>query len=110
MNNRLILVEGIPGVGKIITASNIKKYLDDKDIQSKLYLEGHLEHPADYEGVAYLKIGKYRQLISKCKINEEVIKEYINLKDKECFINYGMIGNDKTFKDSNEFNEELMNI
>jgi thymidylate kinase len=54
MQRQLILIEGIPGVGKTTTAQNIKKFLDKKGIKSKLFLEGNFDHPADYENVAYL--------------------------------------------------------
>lgn len=37
MNNRLILVEGIPGVVKTTTAQNIKKYLDEKDLNQNFF-------------------------------------------------------------------------
>jgi hypothetical protein len=50
---KLIIVEGLPGAGKSTTAQNIYDILKDKGINSELYCEGNLNHPADFDGVAY---------------------------------------------------------
>ncbi|WP_018753592.1 hypothetical protein [Paenibacillus sanguinis] len=50
---RLILVEGLPGSGKTMTAQMIHQLYEETGWPSRLFLEGNGEHPADYEGVAY---------------------------------------------------------
>ncbi|TRZ38302.1 hypothetical protein CEQ21_23155 [Niallia circulans] len=52
MNTKLIIVEGLPGSGKSTTAATIHEILQNHPIKSELFLEGNLEHPADYDGVA----------------------------------------------------------
>jgi len=108
MNNRLILVEGIPGVGKTTIAKHIKNHLDEKNIKSKLYLEGNLEHPADYESVACLDEKVFNDLINKYDINEEIISEYITRENTDYFINYGMILKNKIYNDNKLFLKALM--
>ena len=108
MNNRLILVEGIPGVGKTTIAKHIKNHLDEKNIKSKLYLEGNLEHPADYESVACLDEKVFKDLINKYDINEEIISEYITRENTDYFINYGMILKNKIYNDNKPFLKALM--
>ncbi|OZB96182.1 hypothetical protein [Paenibacillus sp. XY044] len=62
---KLILVEGIPGSGKTSTARYIKGLLDAHGKDNQLYLEGDLNHPADYESVACLDGSEYELLLNK---------------------------------------------
>ncbi|KPV42417.1 hypothetical protein [Alicyclobacillus ferrooxydans] len=48
----LLLIEGIMGAGKTTTAQFVGETLQRMGLQTKVYLEGNLEHPADYDGVA----------------------------------------------------------
>ncbi len=50
---KLVLVEGIPGPGKTTTATFVKRLLDRHDVPSRLFCEGDLDHPADFESVAH---------------------------------------------------------
>lgn len=59
---QLIMVEGIPGSGKSITAQFIKKYLEKNAEPVALYLEGDLDHPADLEQVAALTDQEFKDL------------------------------------------------
>ncbi|MBY9078818.1 hypothetical protein KIH86_27915 [Paenibacillus sp. HN-1] len=52
MKNRLILIEGLPGSGKSTVAQLTAQLLAEQSIKVQLYLEGNLDHPADYDGVA----------------------------------------------------------
>lgn len=54
MENKLILVEGIPGAGKTTTARRIKKKIMSEGKNVILYEEG-MSHPADMAWNAYLK-------------------------------------------------------
>ncbi|MGZ9584467.1 hypothetical protein [Paenibacillus marinisediminis] len=53
MNSKLILVEGLPGFGKSTAARLVSEVLEEINAQPELVLEGDLDHPADYDGVAY---------------------------------------------------------
>ena len=59
---KLILVEGIPGSGKTTAARFIQQRLNEQGIQTALFLEGDLDHPADYESTACLGAEEYRAL------------------------------------------------
>lgn len=61
---RLILVEGLPGSGKsttVETASRLLKQIDPK-LNVLFYEEGRTDHPADYEGFAYLTKTEWERL------------------------------------------------
>lgn len=62
MPTKLILVEGLPGSGKTTTARMVHEILQDKGVKSELFSEGNINHPADYEGVAYFTKNEYQRL------------------------------------------------
>ncbi len=51
---RLVIVEGIPGSGKTSVARFASGWLEKQGLATALYLEGDLDHPADFESVARL--------------------------------------------------------
>jgi len=63
MNARLILVEGLPGFGKSTTAKLIHEILAEENIQAELFLEGNLDHPADYDGVSCFDEKEFDRLL-----------------------------------------------
>jgi len=63
MNTKLILVEGLPGSGKSTTAKLIQEILMEQNVKAELYMEGNLDHPADYEGVAYFTEEEFVNLL-----------------------------------------------
>lgn len=65
MENKLILVEGIPGAGKTTTARKIKEKLISEGKDVILYEEG-MSHPADMAWNAYLNEEEYSSFLSKC--------------------------------------------
>ena len=77
MNSRLILVEGIPGVGKTTTARKIKAKLIQEGKDVILYEEG-MSHPADMAWNACLKEEEYNDFIKKCSKMWEVSKKSIS--------------------------------
>lgn len=49
------MVEGIIGSGKTTTARWLQEFLNTHGIASELFLEGDLNHPADYESTAWIE-------------------------------------------------------
>lgn len=63
--NKLILVEGIPGVGKTTTARKLKEKIESQQQLVRLYQEGE-SHPADMAWNAYLTKSEYNDFIQSC--------------------------------------------
>ena len=94
MRSKLVLIEGLPGFGKTTTAQLVHEILTEMNIKSQLFLEGNLEHPADYDGVACFKKyefdellsthEKFRDLLSSCMIKQgnNYFLEYRKIKDE----------------------------
>lgn len=108
MKNQLILIEGIPGVGKSTMAKKIKEYLDKKNIKSKLYLEGDFDHPADYECVAYFDEDQYNELLETFAVDEKMISDYVEIINTDYFVKYGMIHENKIFDQNEAFLRTLV--
>ncbi|MCA1056520.1 hypothetical protein LCM10_16080 [Rossellomorea aquimaris] len=54
MVGNVIFIEGIPGAGKTSTVNMIAEFLRGKGVGVRAIVEGELDQPADYEGVAFL--------------------------------------------------------
>ncbi len=70
MATKLIIIEGLPGSGKSTTAEKVYDILKDKGINTEIYSEGNYNHPADFDGVAYLNSEDFnmlKQVYSKSK-------------------------------------------
>jgi hypothetical protein len=59
MKKKLILVEGLPGSGKTTISKLVQKILLEMNIESQLFLEGDVNHPADFESVACIGEAEY---------------------------------------------------
>jgi hypothetical protein len=64
-NSKLILIEGIPGSGKTNTARFVCDWLEQHGQLPRLFLEGDVDHPADYESVACLDETEYREIAAQ---------------------------------------------
>ncbi|KNH31936.1 hypothetical protein [Exiguobacterium acetylicum] len=62
---RLFIVEGLPGSGKTTTAEALTSLLQEQQINTRLHIEGDLNHPTDYESVAYLTLCEWTNFQSK---------------------------------------------
>jgi hypothetical protein len=65
INTKLILIEGLPGSGKSTTAKMANDILKEWNIETRLYLEGNVEHPADYEGGSYFSKTEFSELLEQ---------------------------------------------
>ncbi|MFC7373417.1 hypothetical protein ACFQPF_17390 [Fictibacillus iocasae] len=81
---KVYIVEGIPGSGKTTTAQWLKDVLRDKGRDVRLFLEGNVDHPADYESTACLTED---QLLGLEKDFTE-IRHYAQKKETRYFIQY----------------------
>lgn len=59
MQPKLILIEGLPGFGKSTAAQLVYEILTEAGNNAQLFLEGNLDHPADYDGAACLTKAEY---------------------------------------------------
>ncbi|MEI4463773.1 hypothetical protein SZL87_15215 [Exiguobacterium indicum] len=62
----------MPGSGKTTTAEALMDVLEDRQIDARLYLEGDAQHPADYEGVAYLEHDEWKEITERYALLEPV--------------------------------------
>lgn len=85
---RLILVEGLPGSGKSTAAKMIQQLYEEMGQPSRLYLEGNLEHPADYEGVAFFDPQQFDELVSNQESLAEAIKRAALPEDNGWLLEY----------------------
>lgn len=107
MKTKLIIVEGIPGTGKSSTASFIKELLNKSNIQSILYQEGNLDHPADYESVACLDDVEYDNLLLKYKQDRDLLSKNVIKKENDNFLCYRKMKQDSNANLSDELFKAL---
>ncbi|MEN8698131.1 hypothetical protein [Bacillus infantis] len=88
MKARLILVEGLPGFGKSTTAQYTKEILEEEGKEVRLFLEGNLDHPADYDGVAYATEKEMEKLLKEAGGQAELIKPYTIEKEGYYLVQY----------------------
>ncbi|MCP8968048.1 hypothetical protein [Ectobacillus ponti] len=84
MKTKLILVEGLPGFGKTTTATIIEEILQKQGVQTKLFLEGNLDHPADYDGCAYFKLHELPDILREHaqQVEDGWVIPYQKLRDR----------------------------
>ncbi|WP_054957332.1 hypothetical protein [Paenibacillus dakarensis] len=109
-NTRLILVEGIPGSGKTSTAQYIKQIFETIGIPSRLYLEGDLNHPADYESVACLNEEEYINMKKRFPDHIETVEKFaspISSVPDHQLIYYGKLQQEILYEKASELINEL---
>ncbi|MDA1886670.1 MULTISPECIES: hypothetical protein [Bacillus cereus group] len=105
MNTKLIIVEGLPGFGKSTTAKLINEILNQNKIEVELFLEGNLNHPADYDGVSCFNKFEFDRLVSNSGDFKEVLLKRVLKKGSNYLLPYRKIKNE--FGD--QFSDELCN-
>ena len=88
MNSKLLLVEGLPSTGKTTIAQIIKSILDEENINNEIYLEGNLDHPADYDRVAYFSKEEYIYFLEGNRKYQDLIEKITEAKEEGYFIRY----------------------
>ncbi|MBP3951679.1 hypothetical protein [Bacillus suaedae] len=96
MNTKLIIVEGLPGFGKSTTAKLLYDILNENNIDVELYLEGNLDHPADYEGVACLNEDEFESFLVNSGHLGEVFNEQVMKTGNNYLLPYQKIRNENS--------------
>lgn len=105
LNTKLIIVEGLPGFGKSTTAKLISEILSQNRIEVELFLEGNLNHPADYDGVSCFNKSEFDKLLSNSGDFKKVLIKRVIKKGENYLLPYKKIKNE--FGD--QFSDELFN-
>ncbi|KLA31523.1 hypothetical protein [Bacillus cereus] len=103
MNTKLIIVEGLPGFGKSTTAKLINEILCQNKSEVELFLEGNLNHPADYDGVSCFNKFEFDRLLYNSGDFKEVLLKRVLTKGSNYLLPYRKIKNE--FGD--QFSDEL---
>lgn len=104
MNSKLILVEGLPGSGKSTTARLLQEILAEQNVKAELYLEGNLDHPADYEGVAYFTEEEFAKLLEESGSLSRIFQDKVMVKRGRRLLPYMKLKSEL----GDEFPDELL--
>jgi energy-coupling factor transporter ATP-binding protein EcfA2 len=88
MARRLILIEGLPGSGKSTIAKMVSEILIGQGKQVQLFQEGNLDHPADYEGVAFYHAEDFEALLTTYEDYREILESNAIAYDQGVLIPY----------------------
>ncbi|KYP82068.1 hypothetical protein [Ferroacidibacillus organovorans] len=86
---KLIVVEGVWGLGKTTTAQFIYDHLIESGVKVSLFLEGDLDHPADYDKVACFTVQEYNRILQKHSASIALIRSMTEDRGAYKFIPYG---------------------
>ena len=91
MKSKLILLEGIPGSGKTTAAVNLQSFLENNHIPSRFWWEGDFDHPADFEGIAFLTETGYQDLVLRYPELGELFQEHTFVRGEDYLLKYRKI-------------------
>ncbi|MGC5770837.1 adenylyl-sulfate kinase [Paenibacillus pabuli] len=74
MTRQLILIEGLPGSGKSTIAKMVSEILIEQGKKVRLIQEGNLDHPADYDGVAFYSAEEFRSLLDTHEACKDILE------------------------------------
>jgi hypothetical protein len=86
MRPKLILLEGIPGSGKSTAAEYIQRQLARRGFTVRLWHEGDLDHPADFEAVACLRGSDYRSVCSRYPEQAPLLEAHLTTRGDDYFL------------------------
>lgn len=107
MNTKLIMVEGLPGSGKSTISQLIADMLREQGMNVRLFQEGHLEHPADYESVACYTEKELDQLLSTYEEYAELLKSRVIQNGNDFLVPYQKIKNELGLDELNQLWNEV---
>lgn len=87
-DTKLILVEGLPGSGKTTMARFIAGWLEQQGVQTDLFLEGNVDHPADFEFVARLDEQEYADLKARFPAEVGFLESQVRRVGGDVFFRY----------------------
>ena len=96
MRTKLVLIEGLPGSGKTTTAELVHEILTEMNIKSQLFLEGNIDHPADYDGVAFFKKNEFDELLSTHEKFKDLLSNCMIKDGDNYFLEYRTAQNEYT--------------
>lgn len=82
------MIEGLPGSGKSTTAEIVSRILTEANVANELFSEGRLDHPADYDGVAFFDVEKFHQLTKSCELTKDALLRVTTEKAEGYFVEY----------------------
>ncbi|WLD92500.1 hypothetical protein [Alkalihalobacillus sp. AL-G] len=88
MNTKLILIEGLPGSGKTTIARLVHDLLKKQRLGARLFLEGNLDHPADYDGVAFYDKNDFEKLLKEYSDYQHMLQNNVMIQENGYFIPY----------------------
>ncbi|HPF16128.1 MAG TPA: hypothetical protein P5107_08795 [Thermotogota bacterium] len=101
----MILIEGLPGSGKTTAAKQIHQVLVKANISSQVFLEGNIDHPADYDGVAFFTPEQFVELKRRHREDCEILEKRTNSVEKGYMIQYKKL----LQENNNIFSKDLLN-
>ncbi|XXM74031.1 hypothetical protein ACQ0QQ_09150 [Lysinibacillus sphaericus] len=100
MSGRVIFVEGIPGAGKTSTVRKVSLCLKGKGINVIEVVEGILDQPADYEGVAFLTEDQLKSMVEEYGIAAGSISPYCEMMGRGILIHYARMSESGAFSET----------
>ncbi|MBU5348006.1 hypothetical protein [Paenibacillus lautus] len=94
MKTKLIMVEGLPGFGKSTTSRMIYDILTERNMETRLVIEGDVDHPADYEGTSCLTEVEFGRLLQAAGSFKEILIERAAKKGSWNLIPYQKLKNE----------------
>lgn len=85
---KLILLEGIPGSGKSSAGDFAQGLLERQGLAVRFWREGDLDHPADFEGVAGMSEGYYRDLLARFPHLAALIQQHTAMRGADYLLSY----------------------
>jgi hypothetical protein len=92
---KLLHIEGIPGSGKTTTAQFASAWLAQHGYIPYLFLEGNLDHPADFESMACFDEPAFSRLLEDFPAYREILKSGSEWRRGEVFLSYRKLKDDK---------------
>lgn len=88
---KLVMIEGIMGSGKTSTAQHITDRLRAQGRTADLFLEGDLDHPADYDRVACLTHDAYQSLCEQHPDCAAALQQAVTREGDDWLVPYGKL-------------------